>query len=96
LSIVAEQIQKDWKENYCYEPVLLETFVDLEHFKGTCYKAANWINIGETKGRGRMDRYSKRELSRKGIFMYPLEKNFREYLKGEIPHKRLSEDDMWW
>lgn len=43
-----------------------------------------------------MDRYNKCDLSIKGIFMYPLEKNYKEFLKGEIAHKRLSEDDMWW
>jgi hypothetical protein len=96
LSLIAKQIQNDWRERYYYEPVMLETFVDLEHFAGTCYKAANWVCIGETKGRGRMDRYSKKELSRKAIFMYPLEKDFKRYLSGEKPHKSVSEDDRWW
>lgn len=96
LSLISKQIRNDWRERYCYEPVLLETFVDLEHFQGTCYKAANWIRVGETKGRGRMDRFSKNELSRKAIFMYPLEKDFKRYLRGEKPYKRVSEDERWW
>ena len=51
LSLAAHQLQDDWLKEYCYAPVLMETFVDLEHFKGTCYKAANWVCLGETKGR---------------------------------------------
>jgi len=70
LSLAAKQIQEDWLREYCYAPVLLETFVDLEHFKGTCYKAANWKYLGETKGRGRMDKNKEYALSKKAIFMY--------------------------
>lgn len=87
LSLAAKQIQEDWLREYCYAPVLLETFVDLAHFKGTCYKAANWIYLGETKGRGRMDRYNEYALSRKAIFMYSLQGDFRACLKGEKPYK---------
>lgn len=87
LSLAAKQIQKDWLREYCYAPVLLETFVDLAHFKGTCYKAANWVYLGETKGRGRMDRYKQRALSKKAIFMYPLQRDFKACLKGEKPYK---------
>jgi len=87
LSLAANRIQGDWLREYCYAPVLLETFVDLEHFKATCYKAANWIYLGETKGRGRMDRYNENALSRKAILVYPLQKDFRACLKGEKPYK---------
>jgi hypothetical protein len=93
LGLIAKQIEEDWLREYCYAPVLIETFVDLEYFKGTCYKASNWIYIGETKGRGRMDREKKYELSRKAIFMYPLQKDFREYLKGEKPYKKVNPDE---
>jgi len=86
LSLAARQIQEDWLREYCYAPVLLETFVD-EKFKGTCYKAANWIYLGQTKGRGRMDRHKKYALSRKAIFVYPLQKDFKACLKGEKPYK---------
>lgn len=85
LGQVSRQIQTDWLEKYCYAPVLLETFVDLEHFRGTCYKAANWIYLGETQGRGRMDREKAYALSRKAIFMYPLQKDYRACLLGEKP-----------
>lgn len=87
LSLAAKQIKEDWLKEYCYEPVLLETFVDTEHFKGTCYKAANWIYLGETKGRGRMDRKRKYAKSKKAIYMYPLQNDFKAVLKGEKPCK---------
>ena len=93
LSLAAKQIQNDWLREYCYAPVLLETFVDLENFRGTCYKAANWIYLGATKGRGRMDRNKEYALSRKAIFMYPLQKDFKECLKGEKPHKVVVPDE---
>jgi len=82
LSMAVKQIRKDWQERYNYQPVLLETFVDTEHYLGTCYKAANWIQLAETAGRGRMDRYKKRALSKKQIYVYPLISDFRNYLKG--------------
>lgn len=93
LSIVARQIQEDWLKMYCYAPVLLETFVDLAHFSGVCYKAANWIYLGETQGRGRNDRENKKALSRKAIFMYPLQKDFKACLKGEKPYRTVSPDE---
>ncbi len=93
LSIAAKQIREDWLREYCYAPVLLETFVDLQHFKGTSYKAANWICLGETKGRGRMDRHKEYALSRKAIFTYPLQDDFRAVLKGEKPCKAVDPDE---
>jgi hypothetical protein len=93
LSLAVKQLQEDWLKEYCYAPVLIETFVDLEHFKGTCYKASNWIYLGETKGRGRQDRYNKNNLSKKSIFMYPLQKDFKEVLKGEKPFKAVTPDE---
>lgn len=87
LSIATKQVKEDWLREYCYQPVLLETFVDTEHFKGTCYKAANWTYLGETQGRGRMDRNKKYAKSQKAIYMYPLQKDFKEVLRGEKPHK---------
>ncbi len=87
LAMAAKRIPVDWLKRYYYVPVMLETFVDLEHFKGTCYKAANWVLLGETKGRGRMDTKNEYALSQKAIFMYPLQKNFRECLKGTSTYK---------
>jgi hypothetical protein len=94
LATAARQIQNDWLKEYCYAPVLLETFVDLEHFRGTCYKAANWTYLGETQGRGRMDRRNEGGLSRKAVFMYPLQKDFKECLRGEKPYKVVNPDEQ--
>ncbi len=93
LSLAAKQIQEDWLREYCYAPVLLETFVDLTHFKGTCYKASNWICLGETKGRGRMDRNNEYALSKKAIFMYPLQRDFKAVLQGDKPCKMVNPDE---
>ncbi|MEE9402944.1 MAG: transposase DNA-binding-containing protein, partial [Desulfobacteria bacterium] len=60
-----------------HRPLLLESFVDTSRFTGTCYRAANWIWIGRTKGRGRQDRFMKRAETVKDIYVYPLEKDFR-------------------
>lgn len=83
LSLVSKRIGRDWQDRYGYQPVLLETFVDKEKYEGTCYKAANWILIGETTGRGRMDRYRKYLSSPKLIYLYPLTNDFRGWLLGE-------------
>jgi hypothetical protein len=93
LSAAAARIPRDWLEEYCYAPVLLETFVDDAHFKGTCYKAANWEYVGKTQGRGRNDRHTERALSVKSIYMYPLQRDFREVLKGEKPCKAVNPDE---
>ncbi|MDI6881054.1 MAG: DUF4338 domain-containing protein [Desulfitobacteriaceae bacterium] len=93
LSLAVKQIQQDWLREYCYAPVLLETFVDTEHFKGTCYKASNWIYLGETKGSGRSG-VKEGLVSRKTIFMYPLQKNFKACLRGEEPYKVVDPDEQ--
>lgn len=80
LAIASCQIVVDWQERYGYAPVLLETFVDTAHYAGTCYRAANWIDLGLTAGRGRMDRTHEHALSRKRIFVYPLRRDFRAQL----------------
>jgi hypothetical protein len=85
LSLAVKQIQQDWLREYCYAPVLLETFVDTEKYQGISYKAANWIYLGNTKGAGRTGR--KDDLSRKAIFVYPLQDDFKACLRGEKPYK---------
>ena len=55
LSLAARRIAADWRIRYGFAPVLLETFVDTERFTGTCYKAANWVCVGDTQGRGKLD-----------------------------------------
>ena len=80
LSLTTKRIGEDWQNRYKYKPVLLETFVEKNRFSGTCYKAANWVHVGVTKGRGKKDIFSEASLPKKDIFMYPLEKNFQTML----------------
>jgi hypothetical protein len=94
LSLAAKQIQRDWLREFCYAPVLLETFVDREHFEGTSYKAANWLYLGQTKGHGRNSNSHIPNRSRKDIYVYPLQKNFRACLKGEVPYKVVDPDEQ--
>lgn len=73
-------IADDFEKQYGYRPLLIESFVDTERYSGTCYRAANWLAIGKTKGRGRQDRYSESPLSQKTIYVYVLDTQFREQL----------------
>jgi hypothetical protein len=75
-------ICRDWQDFYNQPVVLLETFVEQDRFAGTCYKAANWQYVGQTKGRGKYDRYNTCSKPVKAVFLYPLRKNFREVLCG--------------
>ena len=90
LGMAARQIQGDWLRTYGYAPAMLETFVDSSLYKGTSYRAANWIHVGETKGRGRYDRYNEQKLTKKLIFVYPLQKDFREVMLGQKPYRRMD------
>ena len=80
LSGLAKQLPQDWQTRYGYQPVLLETFVEQNRFRGTCYRAANWIHVGETQGRGKLDRLGRRPLPVKEIFLFPLLRRFRQKL----------------
>jgi len=82
LSLCAKKLPGDWQESYGYTPVLLETFVEKDRFAGTCYKAANWTCVGITKGRGKLDRTNQYALPIKDIFLYPLSKQFRQFLQN--------------
>jgi hypothetical protein len=77
LSGIARRLPQDWRQRYGYSPVLLETFVQQDRFQGTCYRASNWIHVGLTQGRGKLDRKFQRPLPVKHIFLYPLQRNFR-------------------
>lgn len=74
LSKVSKRITSDWQQKYNYKPVLIETFVDTEKFNGGCYKASNWKNLGETKGRGKLGVSGKKSTSIKSIWVFPLTK----------------------
>ncbi len=80
LSMSIASLAQDFEQRYGYRPLLIESFVDTEHYTGTCYRAANWQAIGQTKGRGRQDQFSQASLSKKAIYIYPLEAEFRQTL----------------
>ncbi len=84
LSLCAKQLPNEWLNIYKYKPVLFETFVEKDRFKGTCYIAANWKFVGVTTGRGKPDSKNKIILPIKDILMYPLTDDFREKLIGTI------------
>ncbi|MEE9148628.1 MAG: Druantia anti-phage system protein DruA [Candidatus Tectomicrobia bacterium] len=80
LAKIAKQLPRDWQARYGFRPVLLETFVQSNRFRGTCYRAANWIYVGQTKGRGKLDRKKQRLLPVKDVYLYPLHRHFRQNL----------------
>jgi len=80
LGMAARRLPDDWDRRYAYRPVLLETFVEVERFEGTSYKAANWIHVGETQGRGKLDRYEQYNEPVRSIWLYPLTEDFRQIL----------------
>jgi hypothetical protein len=82
LSLVVKRVGTDWHARYGYAPVLLETFVDPAHYRGTCYQAANWIRLGVTTGRGRMDRRTQYLSTPREIYVYPLRADWQAALRG--------------
>ena len=75
-------LPKDWETLYHHPLYYLETFVDQERFHGTCYRAANWLTIGQTTGRGKNDQTGKANRSLKDVLGYPLSTDFRYHLCG--------------
>jgi Domain of unknown function (DUF4338) len=85
LALSARQMPHDWEIGYGYRPLLLETLVDATRFRGTCYRAANWIHVGQTAGRGRMDREHRAHgQDAKDIYLYPLVRDARQRLRGDL------------
>lgn len=81
LALISKRVAYDWQQRYGYRPVLLETFVECDRFIGTSYKAANWVWVGRTKGRGKKDVHNHEgKLPLKDIWLYPLQKDFRAVL----------------
>lgn len=80
LAKAAKRLPDDWQKQYNYAPVLLETFVEIPRFTGGCYKAANWLHVGTTKGRGKLDRKMEAKLPKKDIWLFPLHKQFKRQL----------------
>jgi len=79
------RVGRDWEQLYGYEPWLVETFVEVEHFAGTCYEAANWERVGLTQGRGRQDRDHDRGQPVRQVWVYALHPQARQRLGGRAP-----------
>jgi Druantia protein DruA/Transposase DNA-binding/Transposase Tn5 dimerisation domain len=85
LSLCPQRVRRDWVERYGVRPVLLETYVERDRFKGVCYRSANWCHVGETQGRGRMDRDRAYSAPVKDVYVYPLQRDARKELCVEPP-----------
>ncbi len=85
LSLCPQRVQQDWVGRYGVRPVLLETYVERDRFKGICYRSANWVHVGETQGRGRMDRHRTYSAPIKDVYIYALQRNARKQLCVEPP-----------
>jgi hypothetical protein len=102
LSMAMAALPDDFEERFGYRPWLVESFVDTQRFSGTCYRAANWVAVGKTKGRGRQDRLTERALAVKTIYVYPLEKDFRKRMGlstdaglGALPPAEGVDGEAW-
>jgi Domain of unknown function (DUF4338) len=85
LGAMARRISRDWQQLYRHEVVWLESFVDpARGFLGTCYKAANWIYLGQTTGRGKNDHTYKINRSLKAVWGYPLRRDFQKVLGEKV------------
>lgn len=93
-SMLLRRVGDDWQEVYGKRPVLVESYVDTARFKGTCYRAANWQLVGNTAGRGRQDREHEAEVSPKAVWVYPLQRRWRDPLCIE-PVGKLDPDADW-
>jgi hypothetical protein len=84
LAQMAKVVPADWQRLYHHRVYYFETFVDKQRFKGSCYKAANWIYLGDTTGRGKNAPSKKPNRSMKAVFGYPLTNDFRKHLCGGL------------
>ena len=82
LAACAHRLRHDWKVATGVDPLLIETFVDAEKYSGHCYRAANWLSLGTTQGRGRYDRYTERAVSLKHIWVLPMTRDPWSQLRG--------------
>ena len=93
LSLAARQLPEDWQQMYGYRPLLLETLVDPARFRGTSYRAANWIRLGQTQGRGRMDHDNRaRGRAVKDIYVFPVCRDARRRLCQSPPPAAAATD----
>jgi hypothetical protein len=74
LGAAARRIGRDWEDKYGHGLDWLETFVERGRFAGTCYRAANWLHVGATRGRGRQDRHHRSAVPAKDVYLYRLDR----------------------
>lgn len=84
LALNIRRISDDWLQVYNYPLYMLETFVEQDRFKGTCYKASNWIRVGETKGTSKKGHKHLKHGKIKDVYLYPLDKNFKRLLNATV------------
>jgi Domain of unknown function (DUF4338) len=83
LALAARRLRIDWPQKYGHPLYLLETFVERDRFEGFCYRAANWIGVGQTQGRSRNDTQRLLQVTCKDIYLYPLEPRYAVLLQKE-------------
>jgi len=79
---VRRRLVGDWQAKYGHRIELVESFVDRSRFRGSCYAASNWTEVGLTQGRGRGDRDRQSQVTVKAVYVYPLSRSFRERLRS--------------
>jgi len=84
LGHMARVLARDWEQVYGHPVYFLETFVDPQRYRGTCYRAANWVVLGRTTGRGKDDQTCRPNRPIKEMLGYPLRRDFRQLL-SQIP-----------
>jgi len=91
LSRTIKMLQKDWPALFGEMPFAVETFVDRDKFKGTCYLAANWQYLGETKGYGKIGKAFVYHGNRKGVYIYVINKPFLDHIRQDAYRQSLQE-----
>ena len=84
LSCCEKRLPDDWQQRYAIRPVLLETFCEIPRFLGTCYQAANWLKVGQTQGRGKLDVNKQYALPIKDIWLKPVHRHWKTALNSPL------------
>ena len=94
LGRITQRLSADWQAKYGHPLYLLETFVQADRFTGTAYRAANWVRVGQTKGRTRQDRPDGtwHQAAIKDVYLYPLHRRFRRHLQGQAAPSNATYD----
>jgi hypothetical protein len=99
LGLSVRHLAQDWEQRYGYRPLLAESYVDVARFRGTCYRAANWVEVGQTQGRGRQDRNHASVAGVKAVYLYELEPEARAQLvegdAADVPEVSSRSYDDW-